>query len=154
MKYKFLIALLSLMMVSACAKQEQAPIEKPVAEKEVQEEFSPETEKQDPVEVKEDEEVVEEKETDSIENPSEENNETPAVFNEDQFIIDTFASYGYTVPNRSQWIVKQEGPNKTAVTIKENLNQKGKPDISKLIFLRNGNETEILHLVVKNKVII
>lgn len=76
-------------------------------------------------------------------------------FDQEQFIINTFANYNYQVPDKSQWLVKEEGTNKVAVIIKENLNHKGKPDISKLIFLVNlEGEPEILHLMIKNQVII
>lgn len=73
---------------------------------------------------------------------------------QDEFIIETFASYGYETPSRDTWIVKNEEDNKVAVIIKE-FEGKKKPDISKLIFLWNGNSEEavILHVLVRNNVV-
>ncbi|CAM3440532.1 hypothetical protein [Erysipelothrix anatis] len=70
---------------------------------------------------------------------------------QDAYIIDTFAQYGYTAPERSQWIVDQQGPHKVAVIIKENVGQ-GKPNISKLVFLWNDDaeSTELLHVMINN----
>lgn len=79
--------------------------------------------------------------------------QTDAISAQDAYILDTFAEYGYTVPDRSQWIVEQQGPQKVAVIIKENIGQ-GKPNISKLVFLwDNQMETgELLHVMVSNTV--
>lgn len=91
---------------------------------------------------KEDEDRTSEQNKDNVdtqtERPVEKNEQDPEVekevFDQDQFIINTFTSYNYQVPDKSQWLMKEEGPNKVAVIFKENLNRKGKPDISKLVF--------------------
>lgn len=72
---------------------------------------------------------------------------------QEQFIVKTFSSYGYTPPAPSNWIIKQEGKNKVVVIIKEPVKQ-GKPNISKLIFLWNGSsdKTQVLFVLVNNKV--
>lgn len=69
-----------------------------------------------------------------------------------EYIRATFVEHGFTTPAESQWIVKEEGPQKIAVIIKENVSR-GKPNISKLIFLE-GSTNQILFLQINNRVII
>lgn len=69
-----------------------------------------------------------------------------------EYIRKTFLDYGFVTPDESEWIVKEEGPKKVAVIIKEKVN-KGKPNISKLIFLEEETN-KILFLEVNNKIII
>ncbi|CAM3440672.1 membrane lipoprotein lipid attachment site-containing protein [Erysipelothrix anatis] len=90
-----------------------------------------------------------------IEEPQEVPLETPVGLTQDEFVVQTFANYGFTAPERSQWQFENQGPNKIAVIIKEPV-QRGRPNISKLIFLWNGSaeQAEILHLSINNRVII
>ena len=143
-----------ILTMSACSTPEKA-VEKDKQNHQQTQDIAPEKQ--------EDEDRTSEQKKDDVdtqtETPVEKNEQEPEVekevFDQDQFIINTFASYNYQVPDKSQWQVKEEGPNKVAVIIKENLNRKGKPDISKLVFLLNSDgEPEILHLMIKNQVMI
>ena len=151
---KITLLLLVLFLVSACAidkTQNESP-QKEITESTSALENKDEENKESDNSKNDALEKTDEKESETSES---DHLEETASFDQDQFIIDTFAAYGYEVPDKSQWIVKQEGPEKVAVIIKENLSRKGKPDISKLVFLiHEGKEPEILHLMVKNKVII
>ena len=144
---------LVLLVVSAllygCSAKEAVPNETaPTQEKETPKEGKQEPEK---VEIKEPEVVVEE----PVEEPQETPVETTSGLTQDEFVIQTFADYGFTAPDRSQWQFENQGPNKVAVIIKEPV-QRGRPNISKLIFLWNGSaeQAEILHLSINNRVII
>ncbi|WP_205700149.1 hypothetical protein [Erysipelothrix sp. HDW6C] len=91
-----------------------------------------------------------------VEQPVEQPVETPVEevsLSQDDYIIQTFAAYGFDASNTGNWIVKQEGPNKVAVIIKEGVGR-GRPNISKLIFLWNGSsvDAEILFIMVNNSV--
>ena len=100
-------------------------------------------------------EQTEEKDSDSKQSNIKDNTSNKLKeFNQDEWIRSTFLEYGYEAPDRSQWIVKEEGNGKVAVIIKENIHTKGKPDISKLIFIKSDTEPKILHLMVKNRKII
>ncbi|MDF9824940.1 hypothetical protein M2475_001366 [Breznakia sp. PF5-3] len=83
---------------------------------------------------------------------SQENEEVISGMTQDEFIISTFASYGYTTPDKSDWIIKEEGNDKVAIIIKVH-EGKGKPNISKLIFLWNGSSEEatVLFVMVNNQ---
>ncbi len=149
----FMKRVLVLLVVSAllygCSAKEAVPNETaPTQEKETPKEGKQEPEK---VEIKEPEVVVEE----PIEEPQETPVETTSGLTQDEFVIQTFADYGFTAPDRSQWQFENQGPNKVAVIIKEPV-QRGRPNISKLIFLWNGSaeQAEILHLSINNRVII
>lgn len=72
----------------------------------------------------------------------------PTPVTRTDYIRDPFLEYGYTTPSESEWIVKEEGPQKIAVIIKEGV-EHGKPKISKLIFLE-GDTNELILVQVEN----
>ena len=63
-----------------------------------------------------------------------------------EFIEETFNTYNFNAPNKSQWQIKEEGPNKVVVIIKE-------PLITKLILIDNGSYN-IEFLQIENKILI
>ena len=69
-----------------------------------------------------------------------------------QYIKDTFATYDFETPEPTTWIVKEEGPKKVAVIIKEQGAANQKPLISKLVFLEEGNQRTVVFVQVQNKV--
>ena len=75
----------------------------------------------------------------------------PTPVTRTDYIRDTFLEYGYTTPSESEWIVKEEGPQKIAVIIKEGVGH-GKPKISKLIFLE-GDTNELILVQVENSIV-
>ena len=75
----------------------------------------------------------------------------PTPVTRSDYIRETFLEYGYTTPSESEWIVKEEGPQKIAVVIKEGVGH-GKPKISKLIFLE-GDTNELILVQVENRVV-
>lgn len=75
----------------------------------------------------------------------------PTPVTRTDYIRDTFLEYGYTIPSESEWIVKEEGPQKIAVIIKEGVGH-GKPKISKLIFLE-GDTNELILVQVENSIV-
>lgn len=68
------------------------------------------------------------------------------------YIRSVFTEYGYDAPDESIWQIKDEGPKKVAVIIKQ-LVPNSRPKITKLIFLE-GTHNEILFLQIDNKIII
>lgn len=68
------------------------------------------------------------------------------------YINSVFKEYNYNAPDQSKWIIKEEGPSKIAVIIKEN-QKNSRPIMTKLIFLE-GNTNEILFLEIENNIII
>lgn len=68
------------------------------------------------------------------------------------YVRNIFAEYGYTAPAENEWIVNEEGHQKVAVIIKENI-PNGKPNITKIVFLE-GATNEIVFLQINNKIII
>lgn len=75
----------------------------------------------------------------------------PTPVTRTDYIRDTFLEYGYTTPSESEWIVKEEGPQKIAVIIKEGVGH-GNPKISKLIFLE-GDTNELILVQVENSIV-
>lgn len=140
MKKRIVLVLLAFFLVGCAnvvpeAPQPEAPKSDPVV---------PEVETSD--EKEESEPVVEEE-------PKEEPKKDESVkMTRNEYIKSTFAAHGFTTPAEDKWIVKEEGPQKIAVIIKEPVS-KGKPNISKLIFLE-GETNEILFLEINNKIII
>lgn len=129
MKKRIVILLLALSL-TGCVKvyqNEPKPVEPETVEPEA---VTPESETA--TEVVEAEEVVAEQQTRS------------------DYIRATFAEYGYTAPSEDMWIVKEEGDRKIAVVIKENIG-KGKPNITKLVFLE-GETNTILFLQIENSI--
>ena len=72
---------------------------------------------------------------------------------QEEFVRETFATYDYEAPDYAVWEVNEEGPNKMAVIIKEDVEDQDKPNISKVIYLWNGSkeEAEVLHVTVENR---
>lgn len=116
-----------------------------------------------------DEDVVVPPENDVVENNNDvvENNDNEVVEDNDEevvesektdtelqeeFVRETFSSYDYDAPEYSAWEVKEEGPEKMAVIIKEEVEGQNKPNISKVIYLWNGSKetAEVLHVTVEN----
>lgn len=69
-----------------------------------------------------------------------------------EFIEETFNTYNFNAPDKSQWQIKEEGPNKVVVIIKELIPQQ-KPLITKLILIDNGSYN-IEFLQIENKILI
>lgn len=126
-----------LLMLSACAPRPQdedvlAPPENDVEE-------NVETEDNDGVvDTEDNDEVLETEKTDTE--------------LQEEFVRETFATYNYEAPEYAAWEVKEEGPDKMAVIIKEDVEGQNKPNISKVIYLWDGSKetAEVLHVEVEN----
>lgn len=72
---------------------------------------------------------------------------------QEEFVRETFATYDYEAPEYTAWEVKEEGPDKMAVIIKEDVEGQNKPNISKVIYLWDGSKetAQVLHVEVENK---
>ena len=83
--------------------------------------------------------------------------ETPVVTEktgQDEFILNAFNDQGFDATDKEAWIVNEEGPNKTAVIIKDNSNA-NKPLISKIVYLKEGDKAvKVLYMQVENNTII
>ena len=83
--------------------------------------------------------------------------ETPVVTEktgQDEFILNAFNDQGFDATDKEAWMVNEEGPNKTAVIIKDNSNA-NKPLISKIVYLKEGDKAvKVLYMQVENNTII
>lgn len=98
-----------------------------------------------------DNDVVETDDNDADDNEVEE--EKTDLQLQEEFVRETFAKYNYEAPEYATWNVKEEGPDKMAVIIKENVDGQDKPNISKVIYLWDGSKetAEVLHVEVENQ---
>lgn len=146
MKKRIIISLISLLLVGCSATQPE-PNENKNSEKEQVVDTSSEEVKDIIKEAIQD--IQDETPKESIPEVDT-NTDVNATISKKDYIIATFKEYGKDV-DASQWILKEEGPNKTAVIIKEP-RSKSKPLISKLIFKWNGSseQAEILYIMVDN----
>ena len=91
------------------------------------------------------------------ETPAEEVTPEPVVIEktgQDEFILNAFNDQGFDATDKEAWMVNEEGPNKTAVIIKDNSNG-NKPLISKIVYLKEGNKAvKVLYMQVENNTII
>ena len=69
-----------------------------------------------------------------------------------EFIEETFKSQNFKAPDKSQWQIKEEGPHKVVVIIKEIIPQQ-KPLITKLVLIDDGSY-KIEFLQIENTIII
>ena len=99
-----------------------------------------------------DNDVVENDNNDTDDNVVEEDEKTDVELQE-EFVRETFAEYNYEAPEYAAWNVKEEGPDKMAVIIKEDVEGQEKPNISKVIYLWSGSKetAEVLHVTVENQ---
>ena len=91
------------------------------------------------------------------ETPAEEVTPEPVVIEktgQDEFILNAFNDQGFDATDKEAWMVNEEGPNKTAVIIKDNSNG-NKPLISKIVYLKEGDKAvKVLYMQVENNTII
>ncbi len=91
------------------------------------------------------------------ETPAEEVTPEPVVIEktgQDEFILNAFNDQGFDANDKEAWMVNEEGPNKTAVIIKDNSNG-NKPLISKIVYLKEGDKAvKVLYMQVENNTII
>lgn len=144
MKKRIIIFIILLMSVGCTQKQPAEPIEK--------EDVAITQTENTQEEGKDEEEAKEPQKTETDEPKENTSNETS--LSREEYIIQTFADNGKTVDS-SMWILEEQGPNKVAVIIKEGVG-KGRPTISKLIFLWYGDSSsaEILFMMVNNNPLI
>ena len=140
MKKRNSLMFLVLLLVG-CSQQpkEEVPVVPEVKEPEVSEPEVKEPEVSEPEDVEPEEAEPEEAEPEDVE---------PTPVTRTDYIRDTFLEYGYTTPSESEWIVKEEGPQKIAVIIKGGVGH-GKSKICKLIFLE-GDTNELILVQVEN----
>lgn len=81
-----------------------------------------------------------------------ENQSSEETMNRMDFIEKTFKTYKFDAPDKSQWQIKDEGPNKVVVIIKELIPQQ-RPLITKLVLIDNGSYN-IEFLQIENRIII
>lgn len=132
------LAVSLLLVLSACAPatEDEEPITPPENEV-VEDDTTADVETDEEDEVEEDEVVETEKTETEL---------------QEEFVRETFAEYDYEAPEYSAWEVKEEGPEKIAVIIKEDVADQDKPNISKVIYLWEGSKetAKVLHVTVEN----
>ncbi|MEG0415838.1 MAG: hypothetical protein RR565_06840 [Erysipelothrix sp.] len=77
-----------------------------------------------------------------------ESKETSAIKSKEDFIVETFQTYGFDVSEQEDLIIKEEG-ERTVVIIKE-IRKNQRPNISKMIFKWNETNPELYFVMVNN----